>query len=171
MARLRKFTAYRRLERPYTRFSKFRRLSYVRARPVDRVVRHNMGDPNKAYDHTLYLVAKDGVQVRDNAIEAARKTMNHILERQAGKKQFDLQIRMFAHHVLRENPLASGAGADRMSTGMKHSFGKPIGRACQVKKGKILLSLRVFKQHLELGKKALKRATHKLPCRSQIIIQ
>lgn len=171
MARIRKFTAYRRLERPYTRFSKYRKRSYVRSRPVCRVVRFNMGDVNKKYDHTVMLVAKEGTQVRDNAIEAARKSANHLLEKMCGKKEFSMQIRMFPHHVLRENPLASGAGADRMSTGMKHSFGKPIGRASQVKGGKILFHLQVTKEHLETGKKAMKRASHKLPCRTQIIVE
>jgi large subunit ribosomal protein L10e len=129
-----------------------------------------MGDPRKEYKHTLYLVAKSSVQIRDNAIESARKTMNHLLERTCGKKGFDLQIRMFPHHVLRENPLASGAGADRMSTGMKHSFGKPIGRAAQIKGGKILISLRINDPHLAVGKRALKRASYKLPLQAQVVI-
>src|SRR3989344_5862285 len=163
MARIRKFTAYRKLERPYTRFSKYRKLSYVRSRPVCKVVRFTMGDENQKYDHTIHLVTKDSVQVRDNAIEAARKTMNHLLEKTCGKQGYSLQIRMYPHHVLRENPLASGAGADRMSTGMAHNFGKPIGRAAQVKDGKILITLRIMKAHIETGKRAVKRASYKLP--------
>ncbi|MBI5065636.1 hypothetical protein HZA97_05350, partial [Candidatus Woesearchaeota archaeon] len=45
MSRIRKFVAYRRLDRPpYTRYSKYKKLSYVRSRPVCRVVRFDMGD-------------------------------------------------------------------------------------------------------------------------------
>ena len=43
------------------------------------------------------------------------------------------QLRIYPHHILRENPLAAGAGADRMSTGMKCAFGKPISVAARVK--------------------------------------
>ncbi len=144
--------------------------SYVRARPVCRVVRFRMGDSNKAYAHTLHLISKEGVQVRDNAMESARKSMNHLLEKDIGKNQYDLQIRMYPHHVLRENPLASGAGADRMSTGMAHPFGKPIGRAAQIYKDKILVTVRVPEAHFLTAKHALKRASYKLPCRTSIVL-
>jgi large subunit ribosomal protein L10e len=71
---------------------------------------------------------------------------------------------------MRENPLAAGAGADRMSTGMKHSFGNPIGSAARVRKGQTVMLIKVNKTNLELGKLALKRAGAKLPCACQIII-
>ena len=77
---------------------------------------------------------------------------------------YHLKINIYPHHILRENPLAAGAGADRMSTGMKMSFGKPIGLAAQVKKGQTLLSVNVDKENLEVAKQALKKASHKLPC-------
>jgi large subunit ribosomal protein L10e len=170
MAKLRKFAAYRRLERPYTRFSKFRKKSYVRARPVCRVVRFDMGDSGKVFDQVLHLITTEPVQIRDNALESARKSMNGFLEKNLGKKQYALKIRVYPHHVLRENPLASGAGADRMSTGMKHSFGKPIGRAAQARKGKILFAVSFMKDHFVVVKQSLKRASYKLPCRTQIIV-
>ena len=67
--------------------------------------------------------------------------------------------------------MAAGAGADRMSTGMKQSFGKPVGVAARVKKGKNLLLVEVFEVHLEQAKQAVKRAKYKLPCSCQIIIE
>jgi len=76
-----------------------------------------------------------------------------------------MKIRIFPHHILRENPLATGAGADRMSTGMKKSFGKSIGIAAQVKANKILFTIKVNKNGIEVARKALKKAAHKLPCR------
>ena len=75
-----------------------------------------------------------------------------------------MRLKVYPHHILRENPLAAGAGADRFSTGMKASFGKPIGNAARVKKGQVLIELRVGKANIELARTALARATKKLPC-------
>lgn len=171
MAKLRKFVCYRNIERPYTRFSKFKQLSYVRARPHCRVVRFDMGDPQSDYQFTLHLKAKQPVQVRDNALESARQTANRVLELTLGKTGYHLQGRVYPHHVLRENPLAAGAGADRLSTGMAHPFGKPIGIAAQVKKGQPLFTLKVNKENLDLAKKCLKRAAYKLPVACALVVE
>jgi large subunit ribosomal protein L10e len=63
---------------------------------------------------------------------------------------------------MRENPLASGAGADRFQTGMAKAFGKPIGRAARVKPGQKVASVYVTKEKIPVTKKALKRAMMKL---------
>ncbi len=168
MARLRKGVSYRKLERPYTRVSKFKARAYVKARPPSKVIRYAMGQANKRYDKTLNLVSKDALQVRHNSIESARMSSNRLLENVVGKDNFYFLIRMYPHHILRENPLASGAGADRMSTGMAHSFGKPIGRAAQISIGQTIMTLKLDKAHEAIGRKALKRAAYKMPCRITI---
>ena len=164
MTRLRKAIAYRRIERAYTRYSKYKQQCYVRARPVCKVVSFDLGEPKNVFEFLLTLVAKSDLQIRDNAIEAARQTSNRLLEKTIGKSSFAMQIRMYPHHILRENPLASGAGADRMSTGMAHNYGKPIGVAAQIHAGKALFTLRLNKENLAVGRHALKRASYKLPC-------
>ncbi len=164
MAKLRKGCAYRNLNpSAYTRISKYRHLSFARVRPASKIVKFNMGDINKKYDYKVYAVSKDDYQLRHNAIEAARQSANRLLESKAGKNMYFLRVRPFPHHILRENPLAAGAGADRMSTGMKHSFGKPIGIAARVRKGQIIVEVHVEKQHLDIAKKAVLRFTHKIP--------
>lgn len=171
MARLRKFICYRSHDKPYTRFSKYKKLSYVRARPVCKVVRFEGGEFGKKYDYRLSLVSTARIQIRDNAIEAARQSMGRLLEKTLGKTGYYMQVRMYPHHVLRENPLASGAGADRLSTGMAHSFGKPIGIAAQVNEGQPMFSVLINKENIELGMKSLKRASHKLPCKLKILVE
>ncbi len=64
MARLRKFAAYRKVERPYTRISKFRKKSFIRASPNLKIVRFEMGDPRKKFNYTLELVSKTDLQGR-----------------------------------------------------------------------------------------------------------
>jgi large subunit ribosomal protein L10e len=163
MAKKRKFCAYRALERPYTRFSKFKKMSFVKAKPVCRIVRFITGPSNKKFAYSLKLISKSSLHIRDNAIESARLTANRLLEPELGKNGFRMAVRVYPHHILRENPLAAGAGADRMSTGMKCSFGKTIGVAARVKKGQAVFSIEVNKNGLELAKRALKRASYKLP--------
>jgi len=163
MARLRKFAAYRKVERPYTRTSKFRKKSFIRASPNLKIVRFEMGDPKKEFGYTLELISKTDLQIRHDAIESARQTSNRILEKELGEKGYFMKIMIYPFHILRENPLASGAGADRMSTGMKMSFGKPIGAAAQVRKGQKICIVRVNKEGIEIAKNALKRVSKKIP--------
>ncbi len=169
MARLRKFVAYRRLERPYTRYSKFKRLSYVKSRPNVKIVRFDMGEKDKAFPVRVSLIAREGLQVRQEAIESARLTAIRFLEKKIGKYGYHYKILMYPFHILRENPIQTGAGADRLSTGMKLSFGKPIGLASQVWKGKEVMYIETTPDRVPLARTALKRATHKLPGTYSII--
>ena len=57
-----------------------------------------------------------------------------------------------------------------MSTGMKHSFGNPIGSAARVRKGQTIMELKVNKSNLATAKEAMKRFGHKMPCGTQIVI-
>jgi len=170
MAKLRKGSAYNQvLKRPYTRQSKFRAKNFIRSAPHSKVVRYIMGSPNKEFEYTLTLIAKKELQIRDNALESSRQSGNKWLETKAGKTEYFFQLRKHPHHMLRDNVLASGAGADRMSTGMAGSYGKVIGRAAQVHKGETLFIVRTDKKNLGIAKQALIRCKNKLPCQCQII--
>lgn len=171
MAKLRKFVAYRRLERPYTRRSKYRKYSYVRANPNNKITRFDMGntDTNKVFEYRVDLLSKTDLQIRHNALEAARQTTIKLLEKSMGKSDFFFKIRVYPHHVLRENALASGAGADRLSTGMGHAFGKPIGIAARVFENQSVFSVSVDKKNLQVAKNALDRARKKLPNKYAIV--
>ncbi|MEM5834447.1 MAG: 50S ribosomal protein L16 [Candidatus Aenigmatarchaeota archaeon] len=151
----------RRIERPYTRISKkVPRKSYVVGVPYPKTHQFEMGT-RKEYDLTLYLVAKNSVQIRDNALEAARVVAHKFLEKNLGSNYF-FKILLYPHHVLREKPIATGAGADRYSRGMRLAFGKPVGTAVQVKEGQRIMMLKLDKENLEVGKKALKKAGLKI---------
>ncbi len=166
MAKLRKFCAYRRLERPYTRKSKYRKKAFVKTTPNSRVVRYDMGNLTKEdFKYTLVLKAKKDLNIRHNAIESARQSSNRVLEKKVGKINYHMKIKIYPHHALRENPLASGAGADRMSTGMKCSFGKVIGLAARVRQDQVILQVDYDnKEHEVLIRDALRRASSKFPC-------
>ncbi|MBS3115165.1 50S ribosomal protein L16 [Candidatus Woesearchaeota archaeon] len=172
MPKLRKWTAYRNLEPAYTRRSKFRKKAYIKVNPNRGIVRFIMGDQSpKLFKYSLYLRSAKDIQLRNFAVEAGRQCGNRILEKEAGKLGYRMQVRVFPHHVIRENPLASGAGADRMSTGMAHSFGKPIGLAARVLEGAVICQVDVDEKNLELAKQSLKRFSSKLPgkCYTDVI--
>lgn len=169
MVRLKKAVAYRQVKRPYTRISKFRKKSYIRARPNIVLVKYDMGDATREYPYRTDLVSTAQLNIRHNALESARQTSNRILEKVLGKKGFHMKVRVFPHHIIRENPLAAGAGADRMSTGMKMSFGKCISTAARIRKGQAILSVYSEKTALPTVKIALKRANSKFPCTCKIV--
>ena len=122
----------------------------------------------RKFKYTLILRSSKDIQIRNLAIESGRQCGNRILEKEAGKTAYRMIVRVFPHHVLRENPLAAGAGADRMSTGMAHSFGKPIGLAARVLENKIICQVDVDEKNLELARSAMKRFTSKLPGRCYV---
>lgn len=168
---LRKGSAYRELERPYTRKSRVKSKSYIKTIPGTKIVKFQMGNPQKNYSYRVSLVSKNDVQVRDNAIEAARQTINRSLDSKLGKQNYFFSIRIYPHHILREHKMLTGAGADRLQSGMKLSFGKPIGVAAQVKEGDELFSVLVDKQGINAVKEAFKKASPKLPCTTSIKIE
>jgi len=170
MARLRKFLCYRDYKRAYTRFSKYKNLCYIRARPPNRISRYTGGTQEK-YQYNVHLLPRVNLQIRDASLESARQSANRTLEKVLAKAGYFIQMRVYPHHVLRENPLASGAGADRLSTGMAHNYGKPIGIAAQVKKGQPIFTVKTTKENIALARTALKKASYKIPCTCSIIVE
>jgi large subunit ribosomal protein L10e len=160
----------RRLERPYTRVShKVPRKSYVVGVPFPKTHQFEMGNRNGNFDKTLFLVCKRSVQIRDNALEAARVVANKFLEKKLGGSNYFFKILKYPHHVLREKPIATGAGADRYSQGMAHAFGKPVGTAVQVKAGDKLVMVKVSSANFDIAKAALKRFGSKISTPVSII--
>ncbi len=169
MAKLRKAVAWRRLERPYTRKSKYRSKSFVRAIPNNKIVKYDMGNLSKTFPVTIVLQSKADIQIRHNSLESARLVANRYLEKNLGRAGFHLKLLVYPHHILRENPLASGAGADRMSTGMKKSFGKSVGLAARIFKQQAILRVGVEKGQEAVAKEALKRSSSKFPMKGLVI--
>ena len=168
MAKMRRSRAYRRIERPYTRVSKFKKKSFIRMSPPRKITRFRMG-AEKEREYSLELIPRASVQIRQEAIESARQTSLRWLEKQI-TNSFYFQIRKYPYHILRENPLAAGAGADRVSTGMQKSFGKPIGVALQLKEGERFFTITVDANGIDAARKALQRAGKKMPCGFKISI-
>jgi large subunit ribosomal protein L10e len=171
MVKLRKGAATRRLKTAYTRKSKKREKSYVRGTPYSKIVSFDLGNKQGNYDTRVYYISKDEVQLRHNALEAARVAVNKVLATKLGESNYHMKIRTYPHQIVREHALAAGAGADRFSSGMAHSFGKPIGLAARIKVDQIVIEVRVDKKNVEVAKEALNQARYKFPMRGRIIVE
>ena len=147
MAILRKAAAYSKKKvLPYTRVSKKKGKSYVKAVPQQKIVKFNMGR-ERLYSrgrlpHVLTLVSTENVQVRHNALEACRQYINKKLEKELNGQYF-FKIIPYSHHIQRENKMITTPGADRMQTGMQLSFGKTMGKAAILKKNSKLFMVAV----------------------------
>ena len=166
---LRKGSAYsKRYARPFTRVSKKRTKSYIKTVPNSRIVKFKMGDLKGyaagKYPVQIAVISKENCQVRDNSIEAVRQFFNRFLQIKVGK-EFYLEVKIYPHHILRENKMLTGAGADRMQTGMSRAFGKNIGRAAFVKPGQTLFVVGVKTPRAEVeARKLIRSAKARLPC-------
>ncbi len=167
---LRKNVCYRRIKRPYTRIShRVQRKSFITGVPGPKIHHFEGGRKGGEYDTMVRLLAVEKGTVRHNALEAMRITANRHLQK-VGVTNFFFQIPSYPYHVLRENPMATGAGADRFSEGMRRAFGKPVGRATRVFVDKPLMNVKTYKKFTNEVKDALKRARQKIsmPCRVEI---
>jgi large subunit ribosomal protein L10e len=170
MAQLRKGNAYKKSTRAYTRKSKYKKKGFIKVVPASKVIKFNMGDLNKEFPKKIKLISKGTFQVRHNALESCRTLVNRQLSKRFGSKGYRFTINQYPHHVLRENKMLTGAGADRMQSGMKHSFGKAMGTAAQLKPGKTLFTVNVNESDVEFAKKALEKTKARIPGKVRIEI-
>ncbi len=150
--------------RPYVKKKTRKKKELVRGVPDSKIQVFEMGARGARFPVYVHLIAKEAGQIRHFALESARISANRVLEKQSVSKEgYHLKVRVYPHHVLRENKMMAFAGADRLQDGMRRAFGKPIGTAARVTANQKIISIGVIPQLLEAAKLALKRAAAKLP--------
>jgi len=149
---------------PYTR------KKFVRGFPPSKITKFTMGDTKSKFEYEARLIAQKKAQIRHNALEAARIATNrHLADKLA--ENYCLRILPYPHNILRENKMIFGAHADRLQSGMKRSFGKPIGTAARVKSKQAVIVVSVNEDGVEAAKEALKRGSAKLPIPCRITVE
>jgi large subunit ribosomal protein L10e len=148
----------------------YTRREYMGGIPGSKIVQFDMGNLSQEFPFEVNLCVEETCQIRHTALEAARISINRKLLKDVGRMNFHLKLRVFPHHVLRENKQATGAGADRVSEGMRLAFGKAVGTAARVHKDQVIYTTYTTIQYLEKTKMALKAGGHKLPSPSYITI-
>ncbi len=174
MVSLRKAASYSKKKvTPFTRISKRRQKSYIKAVPPQKIVKFTMGKEPLLREgkipYELTLISAENVQVRHNALEACRQFINKKLDKELNG-QYLFKVIPFPHHVQRENKMLTGAGSDRMQTGMQLAFGKSASKAAILKRGSKLFFVAVPNQKaVAFTRKVFKQIKSKLPGRVSIL--
>jgi large subunit ribosomal protein L10e len=150
----------------YIRGQPTTRKEYMGGIPASRIAQFDMGNRTADFPIELSLIAKEACQLRHNSLEAARISANRVLDKSAGSTNYRLILRVYPHVVLRENKQATGAGADRVSQGMRAAYGKNVSVAARVKQDQVVMTVRTQTQYFKNAKNALRKAGMKLstPC-------
>jgi large subunit ribosomal protein L10e len=147
----------------------YSRKEFAPGAPNTKVARFTTGKHRDDYAYLLRLVSEGRVQVRHNAIEAARVACNKKLV-PLGEENYLLKVVTVPHEILKENKMIATAGADRLQEGMRKAFGKPIGLAARVYPGSVIYEVSVKAENLAVAKSGLQAAMSKLPMRTRIEI-
>ena len=156
---------YRDIDKPaYTR------REYITGIPGSKIAQHQMGDrqtESEDYPVQVSLSVEESVQLRHGSMEASRLSANRHLIQELGEENYKMVLRKFPHQGIRENKQATGAGADRVSDGMRQSFGKIVGTAARVQAGERLFTAYCDVDQADAVQEAFRRAYNKLspPCR------
>jgi len=156
---------YREISKPaYTR------REYITGIPGSKIAQHKMGDKDadpSDYPVQISLYVEEECQIRHSALESSRLSANRHLLKEIGEEGYKMILRKFPHHVLRENKQATGAGADRVSDGMRQAFGKVVGTAARIQDGERLFTAYCEVEDAPHVKEAFRRAYNKIapPCR------
>lgn len=148
----------------------YTRKDYIRKIPGSRIVQYDMGNLSAEFPLTVSLAVKEPAELSHNALEAARIASNRYMQRKSGRMGYHLKIRVYPHHIVRENPMATGAGADRVQDGMRKAFGKPVSSVALVKANQKILTIRTNKRNFKDAKEALRRASMKFPVPCRIVV-
>ena len=159
--------------RCYRHFSgpAYTRREFVRGVPASKLTKFDMGNIGGDFAVTVNIVADQAGQIRSNSLEAARIIANKYLTVKVGDTNYHLKVRVFPHHVLKENKMIAGAGADRLQDGMRQSFGKPIGSAARVYAGQPVITVRIAPQFVAHVKEAYRLMSHKIPVRCRVQVE
>lgn len=158
-------TMYRDIDKP-----SYTRREYITGIPGSKIAQFKMGDidadPDE-YPIQISLQVEEAVQIRHGSLEAARLSANRHLIKELGEKNYKMILRKFPHQVLRENKQATGAGADRVSDGMRQAFGKIVGTAARIQDGERVFTIWCDPEQADTVKDAFRRAYNKMspPCR------
>jgi large subunit ribosomal protein L10e len=148
----------------------YSRKEYIRKTPNSRIVQYDMGNLTQEFPVSVSLAVKKPVRISHNALEAARIASNRLMMRKAGRFGYHLKIRTYPHNIVRINPMATGAGADRVQSGMRNAFGKAVSVEALCNKDQKVITVDIDPKNFLDAKAALKRASMKLPVSCKITI-
>jgi len=148
----------------------YTRRHYMGGIPGSKISQYDTGNLSADFKVAVSLSVDEPCQIRHTALEAARIAANRYLMKSTGRLNFRLKLRVYPHQVLRENKMATGAGADRVQDGMRRAFGKAVGTAARVACDQKVFTVFVNAPNFLKAKEALRRASMKMPPPCRIVI-
>ncbi len=153
--------------------SRNHRREYARGGAQSKIQRYWGGAKEIAWedwDLVVGLKMDKQVQVSSNALEAIRITVNGALQKKLGRLGYRFRMRSKPFQKYRENRMLAFAGADRVQSGMRNSFGRSTGVCARVRAGAILCDIGINIKNLALARDRLRIASMKVPCSCSIVI-
>jgi large subunit ribosomal protein L10e len=160
--------------RPYQyKRSANRRREFGRGGSQSKIVRFWGGNkeiPWEEWDLVVGLKVDNQIQISSNALEAVRIAINGALQKKLGRNNYRLRVRPKPFQKYRENRMLAFAGADRVQSGMRNSFGRSTGVCARVRAGQVIADVGTSLKNLKLVRNRLRIASMKVPCSCQIVI-
>jgi large subunit ribosomal protein L10e len=150
-----------------------RRREYARGGAQSKIQRYWGGNKNiawKDWELVVGLKVDAQIQISSNALEALRVTINGALQKKLGRNSYRLRVRPKPFQKYRENRMLAFAGADRVQSGMRNSFGRSTGVCARVKAGQVICDVGTHIRNLPLVRDRLRIASMKIPCSCQIVV-
>jgi len=160
--------------RPYQhKRSANHRREYARGGAQSKIQRYwggNKAVPWEDWELVVGLKVNKQIQISSNALEAIRITINSPLQKRLGRNNFRFRVRSKPFQKYRENRMLAFAGADRVQSGMRNSFGRSTGVCARVKAGAIILDVGCYLRDLAYVRERLRIAGMKISCSSQTVV-
>ena len=150
-----------------------RRREYARGGAQSKIQRYwggNKEAPWENFDLVIGLKVNNQIQISSNALEAIRITINGALQKYLGRQNYRLRIRPKPFQKYRENRMLAFAGADRVQSGMRNSFGRSTGVCARVKAGQIIAEVGTNLRNLSLVRDRMRVASMKISSACQIVV-
>jgi len=175
MAHKRPWHCYRKwTRRPFQhKRSANHRREYARGGAQSKIVRFWGGNKEVAWEDwelVIGLKVNSQIQISSNALEAIRITINGQLQRKLGRLNFRFRVRPKPFQKYRENRMLAFAGADRVQSGMRNSFGRSTGVCARVRAGQVICDVGTHIKNLPLIRDRLRVASMKIPSSCQTVV-
>ena len=160
--------------RPYQhKRSANHRREYARGGAQSKIVRFWGGNKEKDWNDwelVVGLKVNHQIQISSNSLEAIRIAINSPLQKKIGRQNYRVRIRPKPFQKIRENRMLAFAGADRIQSGMRNSFGRASGVCARVRAGQIIVDVGTSIKDLPLVRDRLRIASMKISSSCQTVI-
>jgi len=126
--------------------------------------------PWEDFELVIGLKVDSQIQISSNTLEAIRITINSSLQNQLGRTNYRFRVRPKPFQKYRENRMLAFAGADRVQSGMRNSFGRSTGVCARVRAGAIVCDVGTSLKNLPIVRDRLRVASMKISSHCSTVV-